>query len=179
MVRNVERNSPPHLTPTPLGLVEKLRSLCGERWAGPGLLRSVCIDRSHRYPPKKYGGYDHTHLVWAICKECNKKTRFFIQKLGPLPPFRGCVLAVKKGHDANVLLRASLVNDLRSFYKAAERKDYATGIRVVHKSLQFIADLETLGLLRKHPTRRLVHKRGARSVKGKNPIVRELSRKKF
>ena len=149
------------------------------------LLKKPCVrcgakaKQVEHYPPVKYGGRDHTHLVWAICKECNKKTKSFIQKLGPLPPFRGCVLVVKKGLDANVLLRTSLVHDLRHFYKAAERRDYATGIRVVHKSLQFIADLETLGLLRKHPTRRLVHKRGPRSVKGKNPIVRESSRMKY
>lgn len=149
------------------------------------LLTNPCLrcggkaNQVEHYPPRKYGGDDHTHLVWAICKECNKKTRFFIQKLGPLPPFRGCVLAVKKGLDANVLLRASLVKDLQRFYKAAERRDYATGIRVVHKSLQFIADLETLGLLRRHPTRRLVNKRGARSVKGRNPIVRESSRHSY
>lgn len=146
------------------------------------LLTNPCLrcggkaNQVEHYPPRKYGGDDHTHLVWAICKECNKKTRFFIQKLGPLPPFRGCVLVVKKGLDANVLLRTSLVHDLRHFYKAAGRRDYATGIRVVHKSLQFIDDLETLGLLRKHPTSRLVNKRGARSVKGRNPIIRESSR---
>jgi hypothetical protein len=89
------------------------------------------------------------------------------------------VLVVKKGLDANVLLRTSLVHDLRRFYKAAERKDYTTGLHVVYKSLQLINDLETLGLLRKHPTRRSGHKRGARSVKGRNPIVRESSRMKY
>jgi hypothetical protein len=146
------------------------------------LLKNPCLrcgkkaNEVEHYPPRKYGGHDHTHLVWAICKECNKKTKSFIQKLGPLPPFRGCVLVVKKGLDANVLLRTSLVHDLRRFYKAAERKDYTTGLHAVYKSLQFIDDLETLGLLRKHPTRRSGHKRGARSVKGINPIVRESSR---
>ena len=146
------------------------------------LLKNPCLrcgkkaNEVEHYPPRKYGGHDHTHLVWAICKECNRKTKSFIQKLGPLPPFRGCVLVVKKGLDANVLLRTSLVHDLRRFYKAAERKDYTTGLHAVYKSLQFIDDLETLGLLRKHPTRRSGHKRGARSVKGRNPIVRESSR---
>ena len=105
-------------------------------------------------------------LVWLA----NSPTKM------PLPPFRGCVLVVKKGLDANVLLRTSLVHDLRHFYKAAERTDYTTGLHLVHKSLQFIGDLETLGLLRKHSTRRLVNKRGARSVKGRNPIFRESSR---
>ncbi len=149
------------------------------------LLKNPCLrcgnkaNEVEHYPPRKYGGYDHTHLVWAICKKCNDKTQRFIQKLGPLPPFGECILVVKKGFDANVLLRTSLVHDLRHFYKAAERKDYATGLHTVHKSLQFIYDLETLGLLQEHPTRRLVHKRGVRSVKGRNPLVRESSRKKY
>jgi hypothetical protein len=149
------------------------------------LLKNPCLRCGNKakevehYPPRKYGGYDHTHLVWAICKKCNEKTQRFIQKLGPLPPFRSCVLVVKKGLDANVLLRSSLLLHLRRFYKAAERKDYTAGLHAVHKSLQFIDDLETLGLLQEHPTRRLVHKRGARSVKGRNSVVRESSRKKY
>ena len=149
------------------------------------LLKNPCLrcgkkaNQVEHYPPRKYSGYDHTHLVWAICEDCNKETGYFIKKLGSLPPLLGCVLVVKKGLDANVLLRTSLVHDLRRFYKAAERKDYTTGLHVIHKSLQFINDLETLGLLQEQPTRRLVHKRGARSVKGRNPIVRESSRKKY
>jgi hypothetical protein len=149
------------------------------------LLKNPCLRCGNKakevehYPPRKYGGYDHTHLVWAICEKCNDKTQRFIQKLGPLPPFGECVLIVKKGLDANVLLRTSLVHDLRRFYKAAERRDYITGLQLVHKSLQFIKDLETHGLLKEHPTRRLTHKSGVRSVKGRNPIVRESSRKKY
>jgi hypothetical protein len=149
------------------------------------LLKNPCLrcgkkaNQVEHYPPRKYGGYDHTHLVWAICEDCNKKTRLFIQKLGPLPPLLGCILVVKKGFDANVLLRTSLVHDLRRFYKAAESRDYATGLHVIHKSLQFIHDLETLGLLQERPKSRLVDKRGARSVKGRNPVVRESSRKKY
>ena len=149
------------------------------------LLKNPCLrcgkkaNQVEHYPPRKYGGYDHTHLVWAICEDCNEKTRFFIQKLGPLPPLLGCILVVKKGFDANVLLRTSLVHDLRRFYRAAESRDYATGLHVIHKSLQFINDLATLGLLQEQPTRRLVHKRGARSLKGTNPTVRESSRKKY
>jgi hypothetical protein len=149
------------------------------------LLKNPCLrcgnkaNEVEHYPPRKYGGYDHTHLVWAICEDCNEKTRFFIQKLGPLPPFRACVLVVKKGLDANVLLRTSLLQHLRRFYKAAERRDYTTGLYVIHKSLQFIDDLETLGLLQEHPKHRLGYKRGARSIKGTNPTVRESSRKKY
>ena len=149
------------------------------------LLKNPCLrcgkkaDQVEHYPPRKYGGYDHTHLVWAICEDCNKKTGYFIKKLGPLSPFRNCVLVVKKGLDANVLLRTSLVHDLRRFYQAAESRDYTNGLHVVHKSLQFIDDLETLGLLKQHPIHRLVHKRGARSLKGTNPSVPESSRKKY
>jgi len=149
------------------------------------LLKNPCLrcggkaNQVEHYPPRIYGGYDHTHLVWAICKRENIEIGHFIKKLGPLPPFSKCTLVVKKGFDANVLLRTSLVHDLRHFYKAAERRDYATGIRLVHKSLQFIHDLDTLGLLQEHPTRRLVDKRGVRTQKGRKPVARESSRKKY
>ncbi len=149
------------------------------------LLKNPCLrcgkkaDQVEHYPPSKYGGYNHPHLVWAICKDCNDKTKYFIKKLGPLPPFHRCVLVVKKGLDVNVLLRASLLLHLRHFYKAAEGREHATGLRVVHQSLQFIHDLETLGLLQEHPKHRLGYKHGARSLKGTKPIVRESSRKKY
>jgi len=149
------------------------------------LLKNPCLrcgkkaNQVEHYPPRKYGGHDHTHLVWAICKDCNGKTKYFIKKLGPLPPFRSCVLVVKKGLDANVLLRTSLLLHLRRFYKAAEGREHTTGLRVVHQSLQFIHDLETLGLLKEHPKHRLGYKHGARSLKGTKPIVRESSRKKY
>ena len=149
------------------------------------LLKNPCLQCGEKavevehFPPQKLGGKDHPHLVWASCKKHNKETRWFIRKLKPLPPLSSCLLVVKKDFDVNFLLRTTLVRHLRNFYRAAEAKDYTAGHEAVRKSVQFLSDLETLGLLRNAPKAWTRRRNGARSFKGRQKVVQESSRMKY
>lgn len=149
------------------------------------LLKNPCLrcgkkaTQKEHFPPQRLGGKDHPHLVWASCEECNDKTKLFIKRLKPLPPLSSCLLVVKKGFDVNFLLRTTLVRELRNFYRAADARDYTAGHEAVRKSVQFLSDLETLGLLRDKPKAWTRRRKGARSIKGRQKVVRESSRLEY
>ena len=146
------------------------------------LLEKPCVrcgakaTQVEHFPPVKYGGRDHSHLVWAICKTHNDATQAFIKKLGPLPLLTSSRLVIKKGSDPNYFLRASLANSLPDFYLAADKKDYTKGLEIVRKSCQLIFSMEQNGLLRTKAKRGKSRKHGSRNVKGRHPIVRESTR---
>ena len=146
------------------------------------LLKKPCVrcgakaKQVEHYPPVKYGGRDHSHLVWAICKTHNDETKAFIKKLGPQPLLTSSRLVIKKGIDPNHFLRASLTNSLRNFYLAADKKDYTKGLEIVRKSCQLIFLMEQNGLLRTKAKRGQSRRCGKRTIKGRHLIVRESSR---
>lgn len=146
------------------------------------LLTNPCLrcggkaNQVEHFPPRKFGGKDHPHLVWAICKKCNTETKSFIRKLGPLPPITETCLRIRSGLDPNLYLRASLAVALRHFYRAADDKDYSKGLRIVHRSCQLIRNFDSSGLLRSRGQPGPKRRRGNRAIRGLRPTVRESSR---
>ncbi len=152
------------------------------------LLRKPCLrcgkkaTQVEHFPPKKYGGKDHIHLVWAICTKCNKRTQAFIRSLGPLGPPNESTLRVTVAIDPNILLRASLATGLRHFYMAAARKDRLGGLRIVANACQLVYAIESKSQLSsRRPVGRPSRPRRLqkRQRKGGKPLVRESSRPKY
>lgn len=149
------------------------------------LLKKPCLRCGRRatqiehFPPRKFGGKDHPHLVWATCKKCNAATKSFIRKLGPLPPITETCLRIWSGLDPNLYLRASLAVALRHFYRAADDKDYAKALRIVHRSCQLIQNIESSGLLRSRGQPGPKRRHGKRVIRGLRPSVQESSRLKY
>jgi hypothetical protein len=81
--------------------------------------------------------------------------------------------------DPNDMLRASLSDGLGKFYRAAEKRDYAEGRRIVEKACSFIQTLEADALLRKHRKTKTRRSPGTRDKRGKRPIINESSRLKY
>jgi len=146
------------------------------------LLKQPCLrcggkaTQVEHFPPQKFGGKDHPHLVWAICKDCNDKTSGFIRRLGPLPTLSKTRLRSLRGIDPNIFARASLLVALRQFYRAADDKDYDKGLQAIHRSCQLIPHIEQSGLLRARGLPRPKRRWYKRIIKGTKPPVRESSR---
>lgn len=149
------------------------------------LLREPCVrcgaraEQVEHFPPRKFGGEDHIHMVWAICKHCNTQTKGFIQRLKHMELPTSRLLIVKPGVDVNDLLRASLAKSLAKFYVAAKQKDYDKGHRIITNSLVLIDTIKRAELLQSHRQHKNSRRPGQRNNKGTNPVVRERSRPKY
>ena len=149
------------------------------------LLKNPCVRCGRKskevehFPPVKFGGKDHPHLVWAICHSCNAKTKAFIRKIDKFEVRPGKFHLLDSDIDPNDMLRASLSDGLGKFYRAAEKRDYAEGRRIVEKACSFIQALEADALLWKRRKTRKKRAPGTRVKKGKRPMVRESSRLKY
>jgi len=149
------------------------------------LLRNPCVRCGRKskevehFPPVKFGGNDHPHLVWAICHSCNARTKAFIKRIPLFETRPGKLHIAKLGIDPNDLLRASLSNGLGKFYKAAEKFDYAEGRRIIEKACSLVLHLEVNGLLKKRRTVKVNRPQSVRVKKAKRPIINESSRLKY
>ena len=149
------------------------------------ILKNPCVRCGRKskeiehFPPVKFGGKDHPHLVWAICHSCNVKTKAFIKKIDLFVVVPGEFHLLDSHVDPNDMLRASLSDGLGKFYRAAEKRDYAEGRRIVKKACSFIQALEADALLRKHRKTKKRRSPGTRDKKGKRPIINESSRLKY
>ncbi len=131
------------------------------------------------WPPKKFGGYDHRHLVWSICEICNDDTRAFIRSL-PKINFQPAIKVRFKTNDPIDMVRASLHVNLGKFYRAADLDDKPAAIEAIRRPVGLWLRLEKDDLITvKRPKSSKRRKRGTRLIKGANPVGPSPSRLKY
>jgi len=149
------------------------------------LLKNPCVrcdkksTQEEHFPPTRLGGKSQIHLVWAICKPCNDKTKAFIKKIDLFELVPGKLQLLDSDVDPNDMLRASLSVGLGKFYRAAEKRDYVEGRRIVEKACSLIQSLEADALLWNRRKTRKKRAAGTRAKKGRRPMIRESSRLKY